>query len=203
MLLSFQEKQELEKVAKWPSTKGQLVQGGYSQIGARGQAKPSDGVATLFSILFTVPSAKYTYKANGREYAGTKTLWPCLTVVTGQLFKKEIVAKEAALKGEPDSVPGNAMSRIQSQSITAASTISGLQALAGPPPPVTVRYSPMNAEISSLDPSILKPADSLFWTGAFFLSLSVFGLGLFSFNAAVTATPQDPRSKEKAKWQRL
>ncbi len=61
---------------KMPLTKGQLVQGGYSQIGARGQAKPSDGVATLFSVLFTVPSAKYTYKANGREYAGSKTLCP-------------------------------------------------------------------------------------------------------------------------------
>ena len=31
MLLSFQEKQELEKVAKWPLTKGQLVQGGDSK----------------------------------------------------------------------------------------------------------------------------------------------------------------------------
>ncbi len=128
---------------------------------------------------------------------------PCLTVVTGQLFKKEIAAKEAALKGEPDGAPANAMSRIQSQSITAASTISGLQALAGPPPPVMVRYSPINAEISALDPSVLKPADSLFWTGAFFLSISVFGLGMFFFNAAVTATPQDPSSKDKAKWQRL
>jgi len=194
VILSFAERFELSKASAWPSTPGQVLQGGYSGARIGGPARAASGPAAMAALIAMVPSAKYSYIVKGKEYQTTKTLWPCLTFVTLALFKDELAKRDAAIQHTMDNLSNPDMYKLQTDPQTGKTTIGGggLQALLGAAPPVTVHYDPTNPEISSLDPTVLKPADSLFWSGAWMLIIGAVGCGLLKFHSFVTAPAPDP-----------
>jgi hypothetical protein len=192
LVLGLAEKSDISKFAAWPVVDGQVLSTDMSLGGVAKVMRPPTGPMAIIGLLFTTPQATYSYQVKGQTYQGAKKLWPSLTPVRLFLFKDELAKRDAQTSYTMQHLSDPNMYKIDVDAATGKATMPNLDKLTLAEPPVKVHYDPTNPSVSSLDPSILKPADTLFLSGVWMLIVGAVGLGLLKFHSFVTAPSPEP-----------